>query len=454
MATIRVSVLGPATLVVDGVGIPLKPLTTRLLIRLVAARGQPVAVSRLRRDVWAAAHDAARLDRGDRTEVQKRVLELRRLFDPERCGEGERVLSTERVFSGGRPESAYRLDLSAQQLDSEEFVNTLSKAELAPPAIKTELLTRALRLWRGAPLAEAGGAEYAEALRRRLDDAHQDAYRELIRLHVDFGRLERALQLSERMVAERPGDPEAVRIHNATRERLRGRHGAEILHRDFPRLRSTVVINRGDLFEQHDANLVVGFTDTFDVAVGRDNVISRESVQGQLLERLYGGRAEVLDHELRRGLRAARPVSREARRDKPRGKLLRYPIGTAVPIVLDGRRIFATAYSHLGNDLVARSSGEDLRSSLQQLWFAVAQHGMYKPIAVPLLGAGLSRIMDLERVDLLQLIIDSFLQGCRDHAALAPELRIMLRPEDLERTPMEPLVDFVQSLAPDGTREA
>lgn len=454
MATIRVDVLGPARLVVDGVEIPLKPLTIRLLIRLVAARGQPVPVGGLRRDVWAVAGGSARLERGDRTEVQKRILELRKLFDPERSGEGERVLSTERVFSGGRPESAYRLDFSPEQLDSEEFIHTLSKAELVPPAVKTELLTRALRLWRGAPLAEAGGAEYAEALRRRLDEAHQDAYRELIRLHIEFGRLEPALELSERMVAERPGDPEAVRMYNATRDRLRYRHGTKILQRDFPRLRSTIVINRGDLFEQHDANLVVGFTDTFDVAVGRDSVISRESVQGQLLERLYGGQAEVLDHELRRVLRTARPVDREARRDKPRGKLLRYPIGTAVPLVLDGRRIFATAYSRLGNDLVARSSGHDLRSSLKQLWFVVAQHGMYKPVAVPLLGAGLSRIMDLERVDLLKLIIDSFLQGCRDHSALAPELRIMLRPEDLERTPMEPLVDFVENLAPDGKREA
>ena len=454
MATIRVAVLGPATLVVGGVEIPLKPLTTRLLIRLVAARGQPVSVGRLRRDVWAVAGNSARLERSDRTEVQKRILELRKLFDPARSGEGERILSTERVFSGDRPESAYRLDLSPEQLDSEEFIHTLAKAELAPPAIKTELLIRALRLWRGAPLAEAGGAEYAAALTRRLDEAYQDACRELIRLHSEFGRLEPALQLSERMAAERPDDPEAVRMRNAMRERLRDRRGTEILRREFPGLRSTIVVNRGDLFEQHDANLVVGFTDTFDVAVGRDFVISRESVQGQLLERLYGGQTHVLDHELRRGLRTARPVGREVRRDKPRGKLIRYPIGTTVPLVLDGRRIFATAYSRLGNDLVARSSGRDLRSSLDQLWVAVARQGMYKPVAVPLLGAGLSRIMDLERADLIELIIDSFLQGCRDHPALAPELRIMLRPEDLERTPMAPLVDFVENLAPDGNGKA
>ena len=47
----------------------------------------------------------------------------------------------------------------------------------------------------------------------------------------------------------------------------------------------------GDLFDEADANLVVGFADTFDTATENDAVISRASVQGQLLDRLTAATA-------------------------------------------------------------------------------------------------------------------------------------------------------------------
>ncbi|MFD0639315.1 hypothetical protein ACFQ9X_54785 [Catenulispora yoronensis] len=86
MPHIRVNVLKPLALEVDGEEKALTPLTIRLLIRLVAAGGEPVPVVRLRRDVWdippGYRHDSVR----DRNEVQKRVCELRKVIDPGRQG--------------------------------------------------------------------------------------------------------------------------------------------------------------------------------------------------------------------------------------------------------------------------------------------------------------------------------------------------------------------------------
>jgi hypothetical protein len=55
------------------------------------------------------------------------------------------------------------------------------------------------------------------------------------------------------------------------------------------------------------------------------------------------------------------------------------------------------------------------------------------PIAVPLLGSGLARITELRPEQLLCMTVESFLRGCRRHSTVAPQLRIVLRPEDLER---------------------
>jgi hypothetical protein len=195
-----------------------------------------------------------------------------------------------------------------------------------------------------------------------------------------------------------------------------------------------VAIVRGDLFDQHDANLVVGFTDTFDVETRQDQVISRASVQGQLVDRLYGGDPAALERELRRGLRSVTPVTRETSRAKSRGKRTRYPLGTVVTVQRDdGRRVFAAAYSYLGNELVARARPEDLAAALDRVWESAAQFGQMAPIAVPLLGSGLARITELAREQLINMIVDSFLCSCRKHGTVTRQLRIVLRPADLER---------------------
>lgn len=116
------------------------------------------------------------------------------------------------------------------------------------------------------------------------------------------------------------------------------------------------------------------------------------------------------------------------------GLTARYPVGTTIAVPVDGRRVFATAYSRLGNDLVARSGYADLRFSLDSLWASVAVHGLFKPVAVPLIGSGLARVTELDHGQLVALIVDSFIGACRRYPALTPELRIVVRPEDLART--------------------
>jgi hypothetical protein len=234
------------------------------------------------------------------------------------------------------------------------------------------------------------------------------------------------------MAAERPQDARAAAVLDELRGLLRSERRDELLRGRLPGLPNQVRVVRGDLFDQSDANLVVGFADTFDTLVGHDQVISAQSVQGQLVQRLFDGNVRLLDAKLRAGLRGIAPVGSERAQDKPKGKRLRYPIGTVVPVPVDGdRRVFATAYSRLGNDLVARSGPAELHRALRSLWPAVARSGLHKPVAVPLLGSGLARIVEARREQLAAAIIDAFFAACLEDPRTAPELRIVVRPEDL-----------------------
>ncbi|MFB8776520.1 macro domain-containing protein [Streptomyces broussonetiae] len=448
MTRIRVCVLGRTRVEVDGEPGRLTPLTKRLLLRLVAAEGDPVPVRRLYEDVWGAAHTGPGQAGRARNEVQKRVLELRRALDPAQDGTGQRVLRTEQLLAAPTPETAYRLVLGRDELDCAEFSGLVASALFATPASAAHQLMTALALVTGRPLADLSDEPFARPLVRRLTALHETARRHLITAHTELGRYELAVPVAERLTLERPDDPEVAGMLQTLRTRLRDRHGQELLREPITGSGSggDLVVVRGDLFAQDDANLVVGFTDTFDTATEQDLVISRDSVQGQLVGRLFNGDRKLLDDRLQAGLRSITPSSTERPQDKPRGRRVRYPLGTTVPLVVDGRRVFAVAYSRLGNDLVARSAPDDLRASLDSLWQSVARYGMYKPVAIPLVGTGLARVVELDRTQLLFMIIESFAAYTRREPTTAPELRVVIRPEDLARTDLAAVGGLLRTL--------
>ncbi|MBD0837711.1 hypothetical protein ICC28_03200 [Streptomyces sp. TRM68416] len=426
----------------NGAPVRLTPLTARLLLRLVAAEGEAVTARRLYQDVWQHTVELPRQELRSRNEVQKRILELRRAFDLAGPGCGARIVRTGQLPTARGAQSTYRLDLSAQELDSAEFTHLVSEALRAAPASAVRLLTDALRLWQGPPLAEAHEEDFALTAVRRLTRLRETALRELVAGHTVLGRYDLALPVAEQAARERPEDAEAAAALVRLNARLRERHGAELLRHRLRGLRVDVVVVRGDLFDQDDANLVVGFSDTFDTSAN-DVVISRESVQGQLVDRLYEGRHRLLDDKLRRGLRDVTPLATESPRAKPRGRRTRYPIGTTVAVPVGRRRVFALAYSRLGNDLRARSGPADLRLSLEHLWPSVARHGMFKPVAMPLIGAGLARVVELDHTQLLLLIVETFTRSLRQDSAVSPELRIVLRDDELRRTELTAVEAFL-----------
>lgn len=206
----------------------------------------------------------------------------------------------------------------------------------------------------------------------------------------------------------------------------------------------TVVVETGDLFDGGE-HLVVGFSDTFDTKVGADGLVHAASVQGQLLDRLYGGDPLWLDRDLAFALRDVPPRSVEPRASKPVGNLTRYPVGTTAVLQNGARRVFAVAYSRLGNNGVARSSVEELWFSLHRLWDAVHRHGQQESVALPLVGTGLARLHCLDANNVLRLIILSFVARSRERR-VCRQLRVVVRPADLHKIDLREAAAFLRSL--------
>lgn len=304
-------------------------------------------------------------------------------------------------------------------------MDLIAQARRATQEERIGLLEQAMGLWVGEPLLDVADKPWAAHLVRQLSSLRLAAEQELAHAYQRAGRADDALDAAEVLVAKSPHDVGLASWMETLREEVRNSRDKRVYRKDLDGLKTAVVVMTGDLFAQDDANLVVGFCDTFDTDTERSIIISRESAQGMLLDRMYDGDRDQLDRDIRAALTRTPKVAVELRTAKPRGKLTRYPPGTVATLHHATRRVFGVAYSRMGNNLMAQSSVPMLQASLHNLWEAVYRHGQLKPVAMPLVGSGLSRT-GASYEELLTLIVSSFEASARSHY-LGPELRVVMK---------------------------
>lgn len=197
----------------------------------------------------------------------------------------------------------------------------------------------------------------------------------------------------------------------------------------------------GDLFDE-PGNLVVGMCDTFDTEI--PHIIERRSVQGQFLDKIYGGDVGALDRDLAVALSQYNPVENVA---KP-GKTARYPVGTVAAIRHNRRIYFCVAFSKMSVTNVAQGSIDSVWRSLNSLWESISVNGNGDPVAVPVLGGGLSRISQiLPAQDSIRFIALSFILASRS-TRICDRLDIVVRQNEVENLDMPELQAFLSSLRP------
>ncbi|MER7685614.1 macro domain-containing protein [Streptomyces sp. NPDC097610] len=217
-----------------------------------------------------------------------------------------------------------------------------------------------------------------------------------------------------------------------------------LVSREFTHPNFTVTVKSGDLFSE-DSDLVIGFTDTYDTSTEGGDIVSPESVQAQFLRKVYGGNLLELDDALSEALRGVAISRVETQEDKPRGKRERYPVDTVAVLSKETARYYCVAYSHMSNDLIARSSVNDLWRSLSNTWSAISRHGHLNAVAIPILGSDLARVSNLGRESLLKMILLSFVAKSRE-GLISRKLTLVIHHRDARQVDMNEVRAFMNSL--------
>ncbi|MEM7589956.1 MAG: macro domain-containing protein [Cyanobacteria bacterium P01_A01_bin.83] len=202
---------------------------------------------------------------------------------------------------------------------------------------------------------------------------------------------------------------------------------------------SEVEIKIGDIFDEK-GHLVIGANDVFDTELGE--IIKPESVQGQFLTKIYKSNLSLLDKEIESALQTYKHT-RQEERNKTRGKIWRYPVGTTITLGTYDKRYFLTAYGYMNNDFTVESNSDDIWHSLNNLWEEIRLKGHSINVAIPIIGSDLART-GLPRMALAKLIITSFVTASKEKF-ITNKLTVMIYPKDLDSLDPYELEEFLKS---------
>jgi hypothetical protein len=208
---------------------------------------------------------------------------------------------------------------------------------------------------------------------------------------------------------------------------------------DYSAPKTKISIVKGDMLDQK-CHLVIGTNDTFDTET--PNIISQSSLQGQVLQRLYGGDFRLLDAELAKDL-TAKPITG---RISKQGKQDRYGIGAVATVKQSGRLIFFSAYCAMDANNNSASSPDHVWLSLRLLWEEVSRKGNGGTVSIPVVGGGLARLSSLlPAQDAIRLTLLSFMFASRK-SKICDELRVVVRRDDYKKLDRLELQSFLSSL--------
>ena len=197
---IRVDVLGPVTVTVDGAQRPLTARRQRAVLACLALHpGEALSADRLLEEIWGDE-----LPETGRAAVPFQIARLRSVLEPDRVGEGTLIVTST---------AGYSLETDPEQVDALRFEQLVARARelLAPdPAGCEELVVEALELWRGHPFADLGAEPFVEPECRHLAQLHVLARRTLAEARIELGRAVEVIDDLERLVDELPFDESLV----------------------------------------------------------------------------------------------------------------------------------------------------------------------------------------------------------------------------------------------------
>jgi hypothetical protein len=203
----------------------------------------------------------------------------------------------------------------------------------------------------------------------------------------------------------------------------------------------SIAVEVGDVLDQQ-GNIVIGSNDVFDTDLA-DEIISAASVQGQLLQNVFGGDLIELDRQISRSLDGIQCVHDA---DKVFGKQERYAIGIVAMAKKGEARYFlpaiATMSAHRPPHTSATITG--VQTALTEAWQAIGKGGQREAVHAPIVGSHLARL-GLSRTWLVQMMVLSFVAVATKESGSA-KLTIWVAEQDAHVVDFATLDDWLRAL--------
>ncbi|MFI0353846.1 BTAD domain-containing putative transcriptional regulator [Actinomadura sp. 9N407] len=187
----QIGILGTVSLTVNGRQHEIRAGKVRTLVAVLALEaGQAISHEELAAELWSG-----RPLRNARNALQAHASRLRRLLD----GAGHTPLRSVR--------NGYLLEIPQDGVDGNRFLDLATQGAAAlhdRPAHAAELLTAALRLWRGPALLDAGEGLRCQAAAALFDERRLAAQEDLISARLAVGDERQAIPELRRLVAQHP----------------------------------------------------------------------------------------------------------------------------------------------------------------------------------------------------------------------------------------------------------
>lgn len=211
------------------------------------------------------------------------------------------------------------------------------------------------------------------------------------------------------------------------------------IEEEYSKPKTKIKIIKGDILKQ-DAHIVIGVCDTFDTQT--PNIIARNSLQGQLLERVFNNDLAKLDRIIEAELAKMQPISTIEKV----GRKSKYDIGSIITLDQMSKKIYLLAYCNMNKDNEAFGTVDGVWKSLVKLWESVSRTANGDAVAIPVIGGGQARMSNvLPAQDSIRLIIMSYMFTSRNKK-ICDELRIVVRPQDYNKLDRMELQSFLSSL--------
>ena len=170
-----------------------------------------------------------------------------------------------------------------------------------------------------------------------------------------------------------------------------------------------ITIQFGNLFDQ-DGVKAIAVNNFFDSIVD-DDLVSRRSLHGEVIERYWRGNSVQWQKDIYDDL-GDRKCEKIAR---AKGNSRRYPIGTTARATARGEEFLFVALGETNPDNnVANATAATLISSVRELLVRAREVGANRPLNLPLMGSGLSRVGGTNAV-LVNLILTAIFEETKSN---------------------------------------